>query len=214
MKQSITYYFAPQSPYAYLGHARLLRLAARHGAAVDPKPFDLAAIFHQSGGMPVASRPPQRQRYRLMELERWAAFLGIPLNPRPRCFPVDQTQASLLLVAARRQYGADQALALAAAVMRAVWAEERDIADAATLARLADDCRLDGGRLAAAAVAPETGWTYQANNQEALDAGVFGSPWYALGDQAFWGQDRLDFLERQLHVQASTTMHAPAKARS
>jgi len=203
MNRSITYYFAPQSPYAYLGHERLLRLAARHGATVDPKPFDLAAIFHQSGGTPVADRPSQRQRYRLVELQRWALFLGMPLNPQPRYFPVDQAPASLRLVAARRQYGTGRTLALASAIMRAVWAEERDIADAATLARLADDCGLDGRLLDLATMSPETGQDYQANTRDALDAGVFGSPWYVLDGQAFWGQDRLDFLERQLCAPAS-----------
>lgn len=96
---------------------------------------------------------------------------------------------------------------------RDVWAEDRDIADAATLARLADDCGLDGRLLDLAAGAPETGQDYQANTRDALDAGVFGSPWYVLGGQAYWGQDRLDFLERQLRAQASVAaLRAPAPA--
>jgi 2-hydroxychromene-2-carboxylate isomerase len=196
----VHYYFAPQSPYAYFGHARLLGMAARHGAAVEPKPFDLAAIFNESGGLPIAKRAPQRQAYRLAELQRWAAFLGLPLNLHPKCFPVDQTAASLLLVAARERDGADRALQLAGAMLRAVWAEERDIADAATLRALADDCGCDGAALLDASRTPETRRRYDGFNREALDAGIFGSPWYIVDGQGFWGQDRLDFVERLLQT--------------
>nr|WP_314541839.1 2-hydroxychromene-2-carboxylate isomerase [uncultured Massilia sp.] len=200
MSKVIHYYFAPQSPYAYFGHARLLKLAAQYGAIVEPKPFDLAAIFSESGGQPIAKRAPQRQAYRLVELERWADFLGLPLNLHPTFFPVDQTAASLLLVAARAQNGADQALELAGALLRAVWAEQRDIADAATLQALADDCGLDGAALLEASRTVETRRQYDGFNQEAIDAGIFGSPWYIVDGQGFWGQDRLDFVERLLQT--------------
>lgn len=200
MSKVIHYYFAPQSPYAYLGHARLVKLAAQYGAMVEPKPFDLAAIFSESGGLPIAKRAPQRQAYRLAELQRWAEFLGLPLNLHPKFFPVDQTAASLLLVAARAQHGADRALELAGAMLRAVWAEERDIADAATLQALADDGGFDGAALLEASRTVETRRQYDGFNQEALDAGIFGSPWYIVDGQGFWGQDRLDFVERLLQT--------------
>lgn len=198
--KTIHYFFAPQSPYAYMGHARLLRLAAQYGAAIEPKPFDLAAIFGASGGLPIPKRSPQRQAYRLEELKRWSAFLGLPLNLHPKFFPVDQGPASLLLVAAREQGGAQQALELASALQRAVWVEERDIADPATLAQLAADCGFDGAALLEAARAPEVRRQYEGFGQEALDAGVFGSPWYIVDGQGFWGQDRLDFVERLLQT--------------
>jgi 2-hydroxychromene-2-carboxylate isomerase len=200
MSKTIHYFFAPQSPFAYLGHERLMRLAARYGALVEPKPFDLGQVFEQSGGLPLARRAPQRQAYRLEELRRWSAFAGLPLNPQPKFFPVDQTPASLLLVAARAQAGADQALELAGAIMRAVWAEERDIADMSTLHALADDCGFDGAALLVAAASGATRQTYQAFTQEAIHGGVFGAPWYVVDGQGFWGQDRLDFVERLLQV--------------
>ena len=198
--KTIHYFFAPQSPYAYMGHERLRTLAARHGAAIEPKPFDLAAIFSESGGLPIPKRSPQRQAYRLDELKRWSGFLGLPLNLHPKFFPVDQAAASLLLIAARVQGGAERALDLAGALQRAVWVEDRDIADAATLEGIAGDCGFDGAALLEASRAPEIRGQYDGFNKEALEAGVFGSPWYRVDGQGFWGQDRLDFVERLLHT--------------
>jgi 2-hydroxychromene-2-carboxylate isomerase len=200
MSKTIQYFFAPQSPYVYLGHERLLRLAAQYGAMIEPKPFDIGAVFAESGGLPLAKRAPQRQAYRLQELERWSQHLGLPMNLHPKFFPVDQTPASLLLIAAREQGGADQALELATAITRAVWAEERNIADPATLEQLAGDAGFDGAALLAASQTPETRQKYEGFTKEALDAGVFGAPWYVVDGQGFWGQDRLDFVERLLQT--------------
>jgi len=200
MSKTIQYYFAPHSPWAYLGHERLLKLAAQYGAMIEPRPVDLGAVFSETGGLPLAKRPPARQAYRLQELQRWSAHTGLPLNLHPKFFPVDPVPAALLLVAAREEQGADQALALAGAVMRAVWAEEQDIADAATLARLADDTGFDGAALLAAAQGPAVRRKFEGFTKDALDAGVFGSPWYVVDGQGFWGQDRLDFVERLLQT--------------
>ena len=200
MSKTIHYFFAPQSPYVYLGHERLLRLGAQYGAMIEPKPFDIGAVFSETGGLPLAKRAPQRQDYRLQELERWSRHLGLPMNLQPKFFPVDQAPASLLLVAAREQGGADQALELATAITRAVWAEDRNIADPATLEQLAGDAGFDGAALLAASRTPETQRKYEGFTKEALDAGVFGAPWYVVDGQGFWGQDRLDFVERLLQV--------------
>jgi 2-hydroxychromene-2-carboxylate isomerase len=200
MSKTIHYFFAPQSPYVYLGHERLLKLGAQYGAMIEPKPFDIGAVFSETGGLPLAKRAPPRQAYRLQELERWSRRLGLPMNLQPKFFPVDQGPASLLLVAAREQGGADQALELATAITRAVWAEERDIADADTLEQLAGDAGFDGAALLAASRTPETQQKYAGFTKEALDAGVFGAPWYVVDGQGFWGQDRLDFVERLLQT--------------
>jgi 2-hydroxychromene-2-carboxylate isomerase len=200
MSKTIHYFFAPQSPYVYLGHERLLKLGAQYGAMIEPKPFDIGAVFAESGGLPLAKRAPQRQTYRLQELERWSRHLGLPMNLQPKFFPVDQAPASLLLVAAREQGGADQALELATAITRAVWVEDRNIADAATLEELAGDAGYDGAALLAASRTPETQQKYEGFTKEALDAGVFGAPWYVVDGQGFWGQDRLDFVERLLQT--------------
>ncbi|HEY8607501.1 MAG TPA: 2-hydroxychromene-2-carboxylate isomerase [Noviherbaspirillum sp.] len=192
------YFFSPQSPWTYLGHARLGAIARQHGARIEMKPCDLGKVFDVSGGVPLAKRPPQRQAYRLVELRRWSEFLDIPLTLQPKYFPVAGEPAARLIIAAEAAYGHDAAFELAGAVMRALWAEERNIADAATLAAIAGNQGLDGQRLLDEAGSPAAGTTYERNTTEAVAANVFGSPWYVLDGEPYWGQDRLDFLERAL----------------
>jgi len=194
--KTVDYYFTPSSPWTYLGHQRLVDIARRHGAHVNVKPVDLGRIFPVSGGLPLVKRAPQRQAYRLTELKRWRSFLGIPLTLQPKFFPVAADAAALLIIAADRKEL--NALALTGAVMRAVWAEERNIADGETLKAIAREQGRDAEALAAAAADPATQATYDAYTQEALERGVFGAPTYAHGDELFWGQDRLEFLDRAL----------------
>jgi carboxymethylenebutenolidase len=193
----IQYYFTPVSPWTYLGHERFVAIARAAGATVEVLPVDYGVIFPASGGLPLAKRAPQRQAYRLVELKRFSEHLKVPLNLRPLHFPVDAGPASRLLVATQAAAGPAAALVLALAMLRAVWAEERNIADAATLAALLGECRLAAALLAESA-APEIAERYAANTQRALDAGVFGAPSYVVEGEIFWGQDRLDFLERRL----------------
>jgi 2-hydroxychromene-2-carboxylate isomerase len=194
---AIDYYFTPLSPWTYLGHARFVALARAAGAAVQVLPVDYGAIFPVSGGLPLAKRAPQRQAYRLVELARFSQHLGVPLNLHPAFFPADATLAARLLVAVAAADGNDKALDLAGAMMRAVWAEEGNIADAGTLASLLAAAGLAAERLdEARGEAALAG--YQANTQRALEAGVFGAPSYVVAGEIFWGQDRLEFLARRL----------------
>lgn len=198
MGKTITYYFTPQSPFAYLGHARLMQIATAHDAQIDIKPFDLGKVFSVSGGLPLAKRAPQRQAYRLQELARWAAHLNVPLNVQPKVFPVPPEQAARLIIAARTSLGAAPALALAGAVMRALWAEDKNIADDATLAQIADLCGLDGRMLLKSAETAGVQEQFDSNTDEAIAANVFGAPWYIVDGEGYWGQDRLDFVERAI----------------
>src|SRR5690606_25344023 len=109
------------------GHERLLALAERHGATVAPKPADLNKIFPLSGGLPLNKRPPQRQAYRITELERWSQYLNLPLTVHPKFFPVDETDAALMITATIKDGNNPGALAFSGALLRAVWAEERNI---------------------------------------------------------------------------------------
>jgi 2-hydroxychromene-2-carboxylate isomerase len=136
MARTIDYYFATNSPWTYLGHDRLVALARQYGATVAVKPINLGEVFPVSGGLPLPKRAPQRQAYRLVELARWAEFLGKPIHVQPKFFPVDGTPAALWILAAA-EVGTAQALALYGAIGRALWEEERDIADPATLAAAA-----------------------------------------------------------------------------
>lgn len=192
--KTVDYYFTPTSPWTYLGHERFGAIAAKHGAAIRCKPVDYGKIFPASGGLPLAKRAPQRQAYRLVELERWRKFLGIALNLHPRFFPAPADLASRLIIAAP----AAAQFELAGALLRAVWAEERNIADPATLRAIAASCGLDGAETLAAAAAPDAAARHDALTQEALALQVFGAPTYVFRGEPFWGQDRLDFLDRAL----------------
>src|SRR3984893_17980464 len=136
MAKLIDYYFTPVSPWTSLGHERFLEIAARHGATIAVKPVDYGRIFPVSGGLPLKQRAPQRQAYRLIELERWSKHLGKPLNLKPKFFPVSADAAAKWIIAAQPRGDAD-ALLLAGALLRAVWTEERDISDEPTLASIA-----------------------------------------------------------------------------
>jgi 2-hydroxychromene-2-carboxylate isomerase len=193
----IDYYFATISPWMYLGHERFVALARRHGATIAVKPMNVGEVFPVSGGLPLSKRAPQRQAYRLVELKRWSEFLNVPLNLHPKFFPANGDLAALWILAAA-ELGTEQALALTGAVGRAVWAQDRDIADVATLAAIGGECGLDSAKLGARAGSPDMSARYAALTQEAIARGVFGAPTYVVGDELFWGQDRLDFLARKL----------------
>ena len=197
MDKLIDYYMTPISPYVYLGHERFVAIARRHGATIAVKPINLGLVFPVSGGLPLSQRAPQRQAYRLVELSRWSRHLDVPLNLHPRHFPVSADLASRFVLAALER-STDFALDLAFALGRAVWAEDRNIADVATVAAIAAACGADAPALAARADAPDIGTRYAVLTQEAIDRGIFGAPTYVYTGELFWGQDRLDFLDRAL----------------
>jgi 2-hydroxychromene-2-carboxylate isomerase len=198
MAKHVDYYFSPASPWTYLGHPRFAAMLRRHGASVAVKPTDIGGqVFPVTGGVPVKQRSPARQAYRLAELERWRRHLGAELNLQPKHFPPAQDRLAARVMIAAARAGADP-LDFPFAIMRAVWAEERDIADPATLEAICRAQGLDGAAVLAAAESDEVKAEYQANTDEAIRIGVFGAPWYAIGGEGFWGQDRLDFVERAL----------------
>ncbi len=197
MSRTIDYYFTPQSPWTYLGHARFAAIAKTAGATVRVRPVDFGAVFPVSGGLPLGKRAPQRQAYRLVELARFSHHLDIPLNVKPKFFPVASDDAARLIIAVDIHDGTDVALKLCSAVFAAVWVQERNIADPKVLEALAAECGLDARRVeqSQSQAAQET---YEQYTQEAIDAGVFGAPSYVIDGEIFWGQDRLDFVERAL----------------
>lgn len=196
MAKVCEYYFAPQSPWSYFGHERLLALAKQYDVQIDMKPVDLSKIFSVSGGLPLAKRPPQRQAYRLIELKRWSEHLDLPLNPQPKFSPVSGDPSAKLIIATKFAHGTDAALALTSAVMRALWAEDKNIMDADTLIGLANAAGHDGAALLKASETAAVQNEYEQFTNDAMAASVFGAPWYVVDGVAFWGQDRLDFVER------------------
>jgi len=197
MTTTVDYYFATISPFGYLGHDRFVAMASKHRATVNVKPINLGEVLPVSGGLPLAKRAPQRQAYRLVELARWADFLGKPMHVQPRFFPVNGDQAAYRILAAL-EIGTAEALAVTGAISRALWEQERDIADAATLTAIVTECGLPADQLASRSAAPDIAARYAALTQEAIGRGVFGAPTYVVADELFWGQDRLDFVERKL----------------
>jgi 2-hydroxychromene-2-carboxylate isomerase len=193
----VDYYFSPQSPWTYLGHDRFAAIAKTAGARINVRPVDLGKVFPATGGLPLPKRAPQRQAYRLVELRRFAAHLALPMNLQPKFFPVAGDAAARLIIAVDLHEGSDRAMALTGALLRAVWAEERDIADARELGALLAALQLPAQRLADAQTDAVQA-RYDADSQHAIDLGVFGAPSYVLDGELFWGQDRLDFLQRRL----------------
>ena len=202
MGTTIDYYFATMSPWTYLGHARFAAIAKAAGATVRVRPFDLGKVFPVSGGLPLAKRAPQRQAYRLVELRRFADHLKLPLNLHPAHFPVSGDASARLILAVDQHDGTDAAMALTGAVLRGVWADERNIADAGDLAAMLKALGLPERRLDDAADSAVNA-RYEANTQRAIELQVFGSPSYVIDCELFWGQDRLDFVERRLAASRS-----------
>jgi carboxymethylenebutenolidase len=198
MTKTVDYYLVPNSPWTYLGHRRFWDIARRHGAAIRVRPMDLAErIFPISGGLPLAKRAPQRQAYRLVELRRFSEYLKVPIELKPKFFPVSADAASRLIVAVELNDGTEAAMRLTDAVLRGVWLDERNIADEATLASLLAESGLPARRLADSH-RQDVAERYDAHTRAAIDAGVFGAPSYVIDGEIFWGQDRLDFVQRRL----------------
>ncbi|MGB0352837.1 MAG: 2-hydroxychromene-2-carboxylate isomerase [Paracoccaceae bacterium] len=192
----IDYYFSTISPYTYLAGKRLEEIAAAHGATIRYRPLDIIALFARTGGTPPAERHPARQAYRLQELQRQSKKTGLALTLKPAFFPTNSAPSSYAIIAAQNEGGGDLA-ELVHGVTRAVWREETNIAEddvirAALTAAGFDPSLADRGLLSGAE-------EYAANLEAAVEAGVFGAPFYVVdGVTHFWGQDRLDDLALHL----------------
>ncbi|MBP0463056.1 2-hydroxychromene-2-carboxylate isomerase [Roseomonas sp. PWR1] len=194
----IDYFASLNSPWTHLGAARIEAMAARHGATLRIFPVDFGTIFANSGGLPLPKRSPQRQAYRLQELARWREQLGIPITIQPRHFPHNELPGCAAVIAVRETIGDAPAIRLAHRILKALWEEEANPADPATLAALIAECGLDAGQVASLAADPRWLERRMADTEAALARGVFGAPSYVIGEDIFWGQDRLDFVERRL----------------
>ncbi|HEY0422820.1 MAG TPA: 2-hydroxychromene-2-carboxylate isomerase [Rhodopila sp.] len=198
MALHIDYYVSLNSPWTHLGAARIEAMAMANNASIRIYPVDFGAIFAQSGGLPLPKRSPQRQAYRLQELARWRDHLGIPIHIQPKFFPSAEQLTSGCIIALRETAGDQPAIKLAHRVLKAVWQEEKNPGDAATLAALISEIGLDADQVMKAGSDPKWAERRVADTQAALDRGVFGAPSYVIGQDIFWGQDRLEFVERRL----------------
>lgn len=192
----VVYYLSTLSPWCYLAGTRAEEAAARQNAGLEYRPMDLLALFARTGGTAPAERHPSRNRYRAQELVRQAEMQGMKINIRPAHWPTNPAPSSYAIIAAQKAGGGDMG-ALVHGILRACWAEERDIAaddvirDCLTGAGF-DAGLADSGMLSGAE-------TYAANLERAVEDGAFGAPFYITpDDERFWGQDRIDALERHL----------------
>lgn len=193
---TIDYYVTSASPWTYLGHRPIQEVARRHRATLVVKPVDLGQMFKVSGQVALGERPAVRQRYRFIELQRFADLRGRPLNPRPRFFPVNPTLADHTIIAVMAS-GSDPTDYMDS-VFSALWAHDRDIADEATLADLLTDSGFDAKAILEWASRPETAAARARNTEDAVGVDATGVPSYVLNGEPFWGQDRIDLLDRAL----------------
>jgi len=192
MPRPIDYYFSLTSPWAYIGHAVFRNLVSTYDLKVNHKPVFLADLFSESGGLPLAKRHPVRQRYRMLELQRWQEKRGLKFHFKPKHVPFDGRLVDGVVIAALAAgHDPDKFIRRAYA---AVWEDQLNLADAATLVRLADETGLPGKELLERSHLEAVSAQYEQNRQDALAADVFGSPGYVLDGEAFWGQDRLELL--------------------
>jgi 2-hydroxychromene-2-carboxylate isomerase len=207
MSVTIDYYISLNSPWTYMGSALLAEVAKRNGAAVNVKPAKFHSIFDKTGGLPLPKRSPERRAYRLMELKRWREVRNIPLILQPKNSPSDDLAATRLVIAAKLQ-GRD-AHRLATELGRSLWERDEPLGDAAVIAAAAKRAGIDAAAVRAAGPSDaELDRLYEQYTQEALSAGVFGAPSFVLpSGEIFWGQDRLELLERALKM-----LHQPQVA--
>lgn len=192
MARQIDYYFSAASPWAYIGHAVFQDLARSHGCKVVNKPVFLGELFAETGGLPLAKRHPARQRYRMMELQRWREKRGLNFHLKPQHWPFDPRLADGVVIAANAA-GLDPEPFMCL-MFKGVWEDQLDLGDDATVADLATRGGLPGEMLVAGALSPTVAAIYEQNRQDAIAIDVFGSPGYVLDGEVFWGQDRIELL--------------------
>ena len=191
----IDYFMITLSPFCYLAGDELEQIAEKHGATIAYKPVNLLQIFAATGGIVPADRHPARQAYRMQELTRVAKAKGLPINLKPAFFPSNPVPSCYSIINAQNSGGGDVA-GLCQSFLRACWAEEKDVAEDIVLRACLTENGFDpdlvnSGLLSGAVV-------FERNTEEAIKKGVFGAPTYVVGDQIFWGQDRLSYLDEYL----------------
>jgi 2-hydroxychromene-2-carboxylate isomerase len=192
MSRKVDYYFSFQSPWAYIGHRPFREIVEAYNLEVNHKPVVLVDLFSETGGLPLLKRHPARQRYRMVELQRWRDKRGLKFHLQPANWPFNARLADGVVIAAI-EAGLDPDPFLQRA-FPAVWEDQLNLADPATVAKLADDAGLPGKQLVDRSGSDEIEKAYEQNRQDAIVADVFGSPAYVLDGEVFWGQDRIELL--------------------
>ncbi|SFT96475.1 2-hydroxychromene-2-carboxylate isomerase [Pseudovibrio denitrificans] len=196
MTAQIDYFYTHLSPWAFLGHQEFLRIAEKYDVTVTFRPVNLAVLFPLTGGLPLGKRHPARQKYRFIELQRWAEKRGVTMNYKPAHFPTDIALADAIAILLQEQGG--PVGAYSQKVFEAVWQKDLDAAGENVLSDILKELGLDADNLIEAAKSADMLEAYTVNSRMAEKANAVGSPTYLLNSEPFWGQDRLELLEDAL----------------
>jgi 2-hydroxychromene-2-carboxylate isomerase len=193
----IEYYYGIPSPFTYLGSLKFQSIAKKYNAEIIEKPCDLVGgIFAKTGGIPVPQRSPQRQKYRLDEIKRWSEFLNIKINIRPKFFPPKEPHLPAKFTIAANLMGTK--IIFGHELLKQLWSEEKDISDEKNIETVSNNFKINFKELSTLAKSENVSKIYTNNTEEAVKKNVFGAPTYIFNNELFWGQDRLEFLERAL----------------
>ena len=193
----VEYYYSVASPYAYLGVKKFQEIVKKYSLEVIEKPIDLVGtVFAETGGTPVPKRHPSRQKYRLVEIERFGNKLNININKQPKFFPpADPHKAALFTIASIKS---GLSIDFGTEVLTKLWSEEKDISQDLVLEEVCNKFKLNFNEIKTAANSEEIKSIYLSNSNDAIAQGVFGAPSFIMNNELFWGQDRLDFLEDKI----------------
>ena len=192
----VDYFMTHGSPWTFLGHKRLGEIIKKYKVKLNMYPVNYGEIFPISGGLPVSKRPVQRQKIRLQELKRWSKFLNIPLTLQPKFFPVDPALSHRTIILAQKNNINVENLIFS--FQKSVWADEKDISDENTIIEICKSNNFDSSSIIEDANSEDIISEYKNNTEEALSKNVWGSPTFIYNNELFWGQDRIDFLERAI----------------
>ena len=195
MPQQVDFFFDFVSPYTYLAQTQLPALKERTGASFRLWPMHLLNLMKQVGNVPTTVICGNKMKYATQDIARWVSRYGVPFQLNPHVFSGDPTLALKGALVAQKQGVED---AYNRAVFAAFWGEGLDVNDRAVLAKRLDAAGLDGKALLETADAAEYAEQLEKNTKLAGERGVFGSPTFIVGEDAFFGNDRLEFLEARI----------------
>jgi len=196
MNNMLDYYFATPSPWAYLATPRIIELEKKYNLEINWKPADLMEIFSIHGVANVKDRPQPVQLNRLTELGRWSKFLNMPLTIQPKYFPVDPTLSHKVIILAQKNNIDVKNLIFS--FQKAVWTDEKDISNEDVILEICKTNKFESSSIITDANSEEIQNEYKNNTKDALSQNVWGSPTFVYNNELFWGQDRIEFLERAI----------------
>ena len=194
-ERTVEFFFDVGSPTSYLAWRQLPKIAAETGATIDWRPMLLGGVFKATGNASPAA-VPAKGRWMNEDLQRWAARYGVTLRFNPH-FPIN-TLTLMRGAAGMQMRSPDEFLRYLDVIERAMWETPKNLGDADVLVATLADAGFEPAAFAALVADPEVKAKLIANTEEAVARGVFGAPTFFVGEQMFFGQDRLDFVREAL----------------